>query len=105
MDIDLNVIFNDKSPLKLFEISNQLKSGNISNQLAIVCKKFRKVPVNYGVTYNGILPNVCYICGKRQTYICKLRKLSCNHTFHSKCITNWLIENDLRCVVCNERCL
>ena len=66
-------------------------------------KKYRKLPENIGTVYtcNSLDHPICKICGKSIKLKQQVRKLNCNHKFHKKCIDNWLIDNDLRCIQCN----
>ena len=41
----------------------------------------------------------CSICLEKQNNKCV--KLSCGHTFHNKCITNWLLKNNT-CPLCRN---
>lgn len=65
--------------------------------------KRRKLPSNIGTTYICHSPNnqICKICGQKLKQRQQLRELTCKHIFHKKCIDNWLIDNELRCIECN----
>ena len=103
----MKIEFEDKNPKKNFEISTYFEDlsenpEQIKQTLIYVCKKYRILPKNVGVKSKLVLDSPCGLCLKQQQYRCKIRTLSCNHTFHDRCITNWLIENKLECKICKQ---
>lgn len=44
---------------------------------------------------------ICIVCWSEYEEGEKIRNLSCNHMFHSKCIRGWL-EMDKKCPVCKQ---
>lgn len=101
----MDFIFQDTNPSTIVKIVPLLKDQNEStkkSQMGTICKIIRKIPSNYGFVDYDFLLRACFICGKHQKYKCKILKLSCGHVFHYKCIKNWLIENNLKCVICNS---
>ena len=100
----MNYTFSNKNINKLLDVSNELKEiKNITHDIANICKKYRIIPDQIGEIHNEVLAEPCGICGNNKPYKCKLRTLNnCKHTFHKKCIDNWLIDNNMMCIKCNE---
>lgn len=103
----MNYTFSDKNINKLLNVSTDLKNiKNISDDVATICKKYRIVPDQIGEIKDDVLTESCGICGNNKPYKCKLRKLYyCKHTFHKKCIDNWLIDNKMMCIICKTSVL
>lgn len=98
--------FDDKNPSKILQISKEFEGLHDPTLLEItlkrICKEYRILPNGIGVLDNVVLRTPCGICDKQKPYKCKVRTLSCGHCFHDRCITNWLIENKLKCRTCSK---
>lgn len=62
-----------------------------------IVKRFRMVPINLGT--QRLERRVCMLCqkGTRKAY-----EMKCAHSFHMKCIHNWILHNDFNCPVCKK---
>ena len=48
------------------------------------------------------LPKDCCVCLSEFQERDRIRKLSCGHEFHMKCVDQWLIRGDFKCPVCRK---
>jgi hypothetical protein len=62
---------------------------------------YRKVPDNIGTLHFTDKKDKgnCMLCTKK-IESCTMRKLSCGHNYHKKCIDNWLLDHKYHCYKC-----
>lgn len=91
---------NYQNPYELDEILNFIKS--------VIKKKNRHN--NYFYELEKSSNEICSICLENLSLVDfdidsdKSCKISCNHCFHKKCISNWL-DNYKNCPLCRKKCV
>ena len=73
------------------------------HSLLNVIKKHRILPVNVGTLskHKGTHIN-CNSCSNKIKRNVLKRELPCGHVYHKRCIDNWLMDNNLKCMVCGN---
>ena len=63
--------------------------------------QYRRVPDNIGQIQTR-RNTFCHLCKKQHDTAQSIRVLGCGHTFHKRCIDNWLMDNGYHCYKCNK---
>lgn len=70
-------------------------------KLTITQEELDKIPI---LDFSEIKTDekTCSICLDEFDKESKIRKINCQHLFHSECIDKWLLENNYKCPVCRS---
>jgi hypothetical protein len=71
---------------------------NILNDLGLCSVDYKEIAPR---ETRARIDDACSICFETLNTLCHKRRLSCNHTFHKKCIDKWAKDN-LNCPVCRK---
>jgi hypothetical protein len=77
--------------------------NHLTKRCVIYIKKYRNLKsITITSDDEENLLNDCPICLEQYIKKDKTIELSCNHTFHSKCIKEWINKDNTTCPICRE---